>query len=108
VVVENEKEYCISTVFILGAESFENNILERFKYRPYRIYIIKSFKCLLPTGNTSNQAEKSRYLKLLKFYKNYKSQNGVNATDSKFGLWCKMFHCQNHSFPHNISNQIIY
>jgi len=81
---ENEEEYYRRAIFIPWLDSFINNISDRFlKHK----YIIKSFKCLLPTGNSPNQTEKLQYLKLLKFYKNDIPENGVNAAVAEFDLW---------------------
>ncbi|CAI6343853.1 unnamed protein product [Macrosiphum euphorbiae] len=95
---ENEEEYYRRAIFIPWLDYFINNISDRFlKHK----CIIKSFKCLLPTGNSPNQTEKSQYLKLLEFYKNDIPENGVNAAVAEFDLWYQKFQCPNHSLPHN-------
>ncbi|CAI6361127.1 unnamed protein product [Macrosiphum euphorbiae] len=95
---ENEEEYYRRAIFIPWLDSFINNISDLFlKHK----CIIKSFKCLLPTGNSPNQTEKSQYLKLLEFYKNDIPENGVNPAVAEFDLWYKKFQCPNHSLPHN-------
>ncbi|KAL4113346.1 hypothetical protein QTP88_016984 [Uroleucon formosanum] len=92
---EYEEEYYRRAIFITRLDSFINNVSKRFLEHKC---VIKSFKCLLPTGNSPNQTEKSQYLKLLEFYKNYIPENGVNA---EFNLWYQRFQCPNHSLPHN-------
>jgi hypothetical protein len=95
---ENEEEYYKRAIFIPWLDSFINSISERFlKHKD----VIKSFKCLLPTGHIPNQTEKSQYSKLLEFYKNDIPQNGVNAAAAEFDLWYQKFAHQNHSLPHN-------
>jgi len=96
VLAKNEEEYYRRNIFIPWLDSFINNISDRFlKHK----CIIKSFKCLLPTGNYPNETEKSQFLKLLEFYKSDKPENGVNAAVAEFDLWYQKFQCPNHSLP---------
>lgn len=63
---KNEKEYYRRPILIPWLDSSINNISERFlKHKD----IIKSFKCLLRTGNIPKQTKKLQYSKLLYFEK---------------------------------------